>query len=283
MICIFLCVQFSIKADETDSLFRVAQKQVEAKNYRDAAITYERIVYKNTDKYINALALLKKAMCYKADKKYVQSLAELHRVHFHKLDDSLEFRIRYEVALCAYLSDNFNEAVLQIEQMNHYLKDSHYLPQSYFLQVLAYNQTEKWKKAKDAVLLFIDNQLIEPDKKTRLKDRFEAMYDEGNLPNIKKPATARKLSTFLPGAGQIYAGYIGEGVMNFLLHILCLGTGAYGFYTGYYLTGYFVGLGLFQKFYFGGVKRAVFLTKKNNFEKRQEFNEKVKKILSGIE
>jgi len=283
LICTFLCVQFSTKADETDSLFRAAQKQVEAENYREAALSYERIVYRNSDSHINALALLKKARCYKTTNDYEQSLAELHRVRFRNLEDSLEFLIRYETALCAYLFDNFDEAVLQIEQMNYYLNGSDYLPESYLLQVLTFNQTAQWNKAKEAALLYIDNHLTKFEKKTILKKRIDAIYDAANLPDIKKTATARKLSTFLPGAGQIYAGYFGEGVMNFLLQIICLATGAYGFYSGYYFTGYLVGLGLFQKFYFGGVKRAVFLTRKKNFKKKQEFNEKVKEMLSGIE
>lgn len=73
------------------------------------------------------------------------------------------------------------------------------------------------------------------------------------------------MSTFLPGLGQMYAGYPLEGIFNLGLQSTCLGLGLYSAYYKYYLTGYFEGFALFPKFYFGGTIRTEYLVEKKNY------------------
>ena len=61
--------------------------------------------------------------------------------------------------------------------------------------------------------------------------------------------------------------------------VILLGFSVEEIINNYYLTGYFGGFALLQKFYFGNIERAVFLTKKKNYEAKKEFCDEVKSFL----
>lgn len=81
---------------------------------------------------------------------------------------------------------------------------------------------------------------------------FLEFYSKRNIPKLKKVATAERLSRFIPGLGQTWLGYPGEGGLSFLMNATALGLGIYGVISGYTITAYFLGTGFLQKFYFGG-------------------------------
>jgi hypothetical protein len=116
--------------------------------------------------------------------------------------------------------------------------------------------------------------------KSALKDQeridlikeIDMLYRNKNLPKFKKAKKAENLSRFIPGSGQIYSGSVGEGSFNFLMNVSVLGFAAYEFYTQYYFTGYFVGLGLLNKTYNGGIRRAGKLAEEKNQESMRQFN-----------
>jgi hypothetical protein len=62
--------------------------------------------------------------------------------------------------------------------------------------------------------------------------------------------------------------------------LLCFA--GYEFYTEYYITGYFVGLGLFNKTYHGGMNRAGILAEQKNVKGLNKFNSSVGSILIRI-
>ena len=77
--------------------------------------------------------------------------------------------------------------------------------------------------------------------------------------NIKK---ATKLSSFIPGSGQIYLGYWGEGLTNASLQLCSVAFIAYNIIAAQYFTAITLGTGLLQKFYVGGINRVKYLGNK---------------------
>ena len=73
-----------------------------------------------------------------------------------------------------------------------------------------------------------------------------------------------------------------EGSFNFLMNASLIGFAFYEFYTEYYFTGYFVGLGLFNKTYTGGMHRANLLAIDKNLKSMNKFNLAVSSLMLKV-
>jgi len=108
---------------------------------------------------------------------------------------------------------------------------------------------------------------------------WHAFFKPDVLPRIRNPKTARIWSMIIPGAGQIYAGYPVQGLINTAIHLTLIGGAAFGFYQGCYFTAWLAGLGLLQKFYYGGVRRAEELCRIKNRQELETYLLPVKMFL----
>ncbi len=258
-----------------DSLF-------EAGNFREAYLMYERAIFHAKKHEIKTENHLKKALCYKNLDNYKKAKDELLRVNFRVLSDSMQFRIRYELILCSYFAEEFTEGISQVKQMRFFTKDRNKSKQIDFLEILLYNELNEYSTAAQKF-----KDYYETIDKTKLSDSLQAaavnLYAKKNIPKKKSIKKAKMLSTFIPGTGQMYAGYPLEGGLSLTLQLASLCVGAYGICMKYYISGYFIGFGLFQKFYFGGIHRAQKLAARKNEEQTHDFNEKAKAIILLLE
>ena len=115
-----------------------------------------------------------------------------------------------------------------------------------------------------------------------MRREVETLYRSKRLPHLKSPKRATILSIFLPGLGQTYAGYPGEGIISLSLNVAALGILVFGAVNAYYISGYVVGAGFLQNFYNGGQKRAAILANKHNYRVTREFNDSIHHFLMSI-
>lgn len=80
---------------------------------------------------------------------------------------------------------------------------------------------------------------------------------------------ARWLSTFLPGAGQVYAGRLGNGCVSFLLNALAAYALGRSLTKRHWVDAIFVGV-LGSRFYFGGRQNAARFAAEWNQQKREQ-------------
>lgn len=278
LICICLCAGFSTNASN-NSIFHLADSLRNAGLYEIAAIEYERVYYSSDNAAIQAQALILKSECLKNLEKFELAEKCLSRINYSQLNDSLTFLAHGQTALCAYLAGNFANAESQLLQMKHYVKDTAKVKQSLLIYALVLNELHKWDEAKFKIFEWIDFFVANEADKESLKNDFEKLYHKKNQPKIKNPQKAKVLSSIIPGSGQMYAGYWGEGAANASLQGLALLLTAYGIYTGFYFTAGIVWFGLFQKFYAGAIMRTVYLTEKRNYQKTRKYNDDLKKSI----
>jgi TM2 domain-containing membrane protein YozV len=100
---------------------------------------------------------------------------------------------------------------------------------------------------------------------------------------IKSAKKALNLSTFIPGAGQVYAGYPGKGLINASSQLLSLGVTGIMVYHNLYISGFIIGLGMFQSFYFGGIKQAAYLANQFNLEETLYYKTLLKDFILEID
>ena len=275
MICIFHLEGFSVNNwHKADSLF-------DAGNFFLAGIEYERIAYNPLNNLELTNALIKKGDCLLAENNYSEAEYSLSRIRFNDLPDSLLYLARYKNAFASYLNSNFQNAESQLIQLQNYIEDSAYIVKSFLLHGLVLNELDSFNLAKEKIIQYIKYNYKSDDKKLKL-DELELLYSLKEIPKYKSESKAARLSTFLPGSGQLYAGYFAEGAVSVLFQLAGLGFGVYSFIIKNYITSVIIGYSFFQKFYLGGVQRAEFLVRKRNYLLKRKFNDKAKNYILSI-
>lgn len=265
----FLCVTFSTSARENRSsdIFDKADSVVNTGNLLAGMVELERIVFQSNDIGIQRLAIFKKAMLRKQQAEYQKATNELERIGIRNPQDSLFAMKAYQLAFCHYMAGEYKDALGTIDLYGTILDDKAPEKQDLLkLKVLCHNHLFEFEKAKSTIKELDQKQ---PQKNL---DHLLSFYDQA--PRLKDPEKARHLS-IIPGLGQAYSGKILEGSVSFLLNASALGYGVWQVYSGYYFTGYVVGVTLLQKFHSGGQHRAEILAKQKNKENALNFNQKV--------
>lgn len=275
---IFLCgISLTSKAWalKCDSLYA-------AGNYFEAAIEYERLIFGAGSSTDLTTLNYKKALCFRKMKQYDRAVTTLQSIYFANAQDSLYRLVCYEQSLCYYLQGEPARALWKIDEYFHRSTDSTTFGDFLPIKILALHEALKWDEAQSSFIEFIEMQQFSPEKETELKQLAAELYGKKNRPRTKSVHKAENWSRFVPGAGQIYAGNPGEGIINFLINAAVLTFAGVQVYNDFYITGYLAGLGFFNKTYHGGMKRAGIIAAQNNKKQMAEFNLEVNRELVAI-
>lgn len=284
LICTFLFGLFLTKSE--GQVFQKADSLSGLRQYAFAALEYERIIFENTEFSDSAVslisiqntkneALIRKVFCQKATGNFWEASQTTKRFDFTNLADSVQFRFRFENVLCCYLSKQFEETYSQIQQTKYLIKDTTITKDIDFLAILSLTELGRYQEAKKLYFQYVS--------KHKFEDNTAQVFSFVDNPKFRKIQKAKALATFLPGTGMIYAGNVREGITSLGLQIIALSYGIYGFTEGYYLSGFLTGFGLFQAFYFGGIRRTEMLVDKKNESLKRQYSNQVKNMLLKLE
>lgn len=280
--CIFLCVIYSTNRIYASDYFLNALRIFSEGQFFAASIEFERAIFYETDNIRIAQCKYYKSCCYKELGEHKKALEELSEINSYKLPDSLFFLIRYEQALCNYLNNDPNQSIWNIDEIRIRFPDSSKTIEMIPLNILCLNALREWHDALNLWNYFLDNSGLQDTIKEDFKTKINLLYNIRNIPKIHSPKKAENLSRFIPGSGQIYCGAILEGTFNLFMNVSLLGFAFYEFYSQYYFTGYFVGLGLFNKTYNGGIHRAGLLALEKSQDGINKFNELNNSLIINI-
>lgn len=260
--CIFLCACCFSKAqvmENPDSLFM-------AGDYATAAVGYEYAAFRSSDPLQKAHYLLEKAYCYKAALAYSQAIEILERIRVSP-GDSLRKLVDYEKALLYHLTEDYQKSyneLLKYQVVNGRLDQD--LTLLLALNLIALN---RWEESHD--LLFRESAILGLDSAA-----VQFVFSEKL--KLKNPDKAYNLSMFLPGVGQMYAGYFFKGLLSGTIQAALVGFSAYSIYQGYFFTGGMTGVALFYTFYFGGARHARELAIARNEEQGQRLSQRLMEV-----
>lgn len=264
---------------QTEVAMCLPDSLLSAGEHKEAYMEFEYIIFNNTDIEVQNKALVGKAEALKRLGEYAKAQITLERFNYMFADDSLHFYVRMQTALCAYLASNFRDAESQLLQMDFYLNNEEYSIRSYLLRILVLNELQEYDKARETAETYCNYLISQELCDEEFKASILNLYSKKNIPRMKKVNKAVLLSTFVPGLGQLYAGYPLEAMLSSFFTLGSISLAGFAFYNKYWISGYFAGLGLFQKFYFGGQNRVEFLVEKKNYVKHKKFNERIKNSL----
>ncbi|MFO7873225.1 MAG: tetratricopeptide repeat protein [Bacteroidales bacterium] len=272
LICIFLCATLSTKAVKgaEEDVFFVPDSLYENGDFFEASIALERIIYMSEDPRERVLANLKKADALKQMGDFARARRDLQRSMTYRADDALQKEVLYQLAFCAFMDGDYEGANGILMQVRHAYEDL--VSQRFLLlEGMVMVEQSRWEELRRHVVEWVEKAAEHPGLLDEVKSRYDSLMDDPGPPEMKNPERARLLSTFLPGAGQIYAGETGWGLLNAASQLT--GLAAFGVlaWQGYYMAGIFAGLGSFQAFYFGGIRQAGDFAEEYNNSRLESF------------
>ncbi len=282
---VFLWCGYSTEAsgDRYSSLILQAEAMFRAGQYPDAAIAYERASFWAGSAELKAAAFLGKVQCLKAMKRYSEAVDVLNRVDHSAIYDSMAVQVRVQSALCSYLDGRFANASAQLQQLFFYVPDTILTTSALPLYALSLNEQGKWSEAKSAIRTFVVRAVKAGSLKNHDLVRVNDAYDPIRLPLLKSARKARIWSSIVPGTGQAYAGFIGEGMASFGLNLSALAFLGLNIWNGYYITTFTVSTMLMQTTYNGGLSRTAKLVEQYNLEAKLTYNNALRNLILDLE
>lgn len=271
----FICAFLPIRsfADPIDSLKAYAHDAYEQKDFQKAVVLFEKLRFLSDDTTEVTNAILWKSYSFKAMQEYYQAEQTIRQIDPGKLDDSLVTLIFHERILLDYMQADFSGAVQNAESEKYFLDDTSKVDQNLYLKVLVYHEAKEWDTAKDLLTRYL--QLNDLDT-----SGVDTLYfaDE-----YKSTDRAKKLSTFLPGVGQIYGGSTKNGVINVMIQSGLVWLTVYTIGQGYIAVPLLSGIQNMYRYWSGGRRNAIFLADKHNKDLDRKTNEAIKAIVLRVE
>lgn len=271
MICIFL---FGTCSTRAQSWLQTADSLFTAGHYFEAGIAYERALFTEQDPSVLFTATLGKVRCLNQRGLYTKASTFLNNQIQLTTNDTLLYTLRYQQILSTYLAGQFDNTLSLTDRLAYLHPNQPVAPMVTVIRILALNELQRWPEA-SALYTQLTQQLG--------TDSTASPY--GQLPRLKSVKKAQWLATFIPGAGQFYAGKPTEAVFTILVQSLGLYIGITSFLQGYYLSAWGVGAALFGSFHAGSVRRSEVLINQYNQQRANAFNqlakEQVLKLAAG--
>lgn len=228
--------------------------------------------WQSSDDSSKALILVNKAALYRACGLYKNAIAELERAPKGISSRRIATLVNYEKQLNYFLNSDFGyctDIVIPSKEISDIDRKREYL----LIRLQALNETEKWIQCKE-----------EMGVANTSSDSLMALHIQ-QLPEFYhyvNPERSRRLSAFLPGLGEMKAGYAIKGITSFVINVGLIAFVGYNFYGGYYITGSVSGLMPFLKFYSGGQRLSVRLAEKHNLKEKNKLKQKYTDLINQI-
>lgn len=260
----------SINQSNTTLYYTQADSLYKTGNFEQCIIACEKYLYFNPTSTQRPIILFKKAKAYQQLGLYDYSSSIFISIPIWRVDTSFYAIIRYNMAINSYMTNNFDQANIFINEAFSYKLPDTLQPDAELLMIVIKCEMQQWDSAR--FIIQKSSNLTNEKKDTLLQ----------YLKNPPKTLTLNKLewySRLIPGSGQIVSGYTLEGITSFLLCASALTLGIYQVIAGYYITGYFFGAGLLHGFHSGGLRRLKLIVETENHKRIKKFNETIFLIL----
>lgn len=259
MICNF---QINLSAQDFNETISFADKQFEIKNYQLAVKEYQRALFYAKGRRIDYL--------YKQIANAFFANSQLEQAnYFYDLSyrtaetDSLKYEILFNKAQCYILSKKYNQAIAELLNLQDET-DKYFNDKKNFYLAISYFGLAKFIDSEKHFLKLLDKN------DTQNKDKITNLFAKKKNLNKPNPKTARILSRIIPGAGQVYAGDIKNGLNSLLLTGSFVALGVYMADRYTYLDAILTSLPWFLRYYKGGHHKAFEIAENKRAKRRSK-------------
>lgn len=263
----WISISFQANAQTVDESLLFARRQLADGNKTLALKTYQRVLFFGAEKYRDECQRQLAAL-HAENGDFEKSAFYCDLLYQSAGTDSLKFEALFSKTGMLMLQNQYKKALLELLSLPQDLPEPWLSRKRLYLGAAHFGIREFDLARQDLLPFFATG-----DKATL--EQFESLMRQAKHISRKSPKTARWLSTFLPGAGQFYAGDIRNGINSLLLNAL----------LGYW----FVSTGLSYTFldaaatvcpwlfryYGGGIRRAGEILEKKKEERLRKVFRKI--------
>ena len=273
-ISLFLIVSFLLFCPFTltaEELPLSLGKHLLAQGNYDAAITeYKRFLFFHPDSTRVAEAYHNIGLAYRAQGLWTEAITALRTATHYTTDSESKSEYQLELAVTLIAAQNYDLAQLELIRVTLRTPSALLYRRALFLRGVAYIYQFRWDEAREVL------------KNWSSDERLEVIFDEVTNAPQKSVKIARRLSTIIPGAGQVYTGNWRGGInallLNSALGFLTVDAVLDGHYTDALL---WTGL-VFWRYYSGNTFRAGLAAEQFNEQQTQQAAEAVLQRLQEI-
>jgi hypothetical protein len=248
----------------------IVQTKASPPDSLSAKLLQQEMIYWNahTDS-VRLCALLIKARLNREAGLYTNALSELNRAQEISANRNEGTEIEYQKMITYFLLSRYDVcAEMAFDSSDIKIHYNEYL----IMKLYSLNEMEKWGECKSLLLLHCNkNDTLRANEIEKLPVSYK----------YKSPQKAKKLSAFLPGLGETYAGYPLKGLISLILNGGFLFFAGYNYYAAYYISGSVLGIFPFLRFYSGGKKLSLILANKHNEKLSDGIKDKYWKVINS--
>ncbi len=262
---------FTINASE-DSCFNIyqqAQNLYSEGRFDETIIACERYLFFSEIKTLKVEILLLESKAFQQKGNYENASKILLSVPRPLLTSHQRAKIDFELALNSYLSGLYDETEVYLDNCDTSLLSNLDKTNFEILKIFNLCQMGRWDSAQNVIL---KSKILPNEQKDVALKIFTTK------PKMLNGTRLEWFSRFVPGIGQMMAGYFIDGFSSFLFCSTSLAAGIVLVLNGYYISGYFLGAGLLYGFYYGGLRRLNDIVQFENQKRKNTFISKLKNV-----
>ena len=233
-------------AQTAEQAFAFANQQYKIGNIDVAAAAYHRIAFFDSTGY-KAFCLHQLAEIAYTKKNYYSAIQYYQEANFSEQKDSLYNENILGVVYSYIMLSNYDFALANLAIIED-IHSQYLLNRTALLYGYCYFELGFYKEAQRYFLLSTKDSIVGAN--------IRYIFADTALLSKPKEKTARLLSAFVPGAGQVYAGDLKNGINSFLLiggfsYIMIISSATYGIGNALVLVSPWL-----LRYYMGGIKKA---------------------------
>jgi tetratricopeptide (TPR) repeat protein len=273
---LLLLVAVSLRAK--DRVFELADKFFDFGFYDEAITEYERYIHFDNPEKDISYAYYKIGLAYRNMRALGKSTDAFETSAQCASGDSCRDERKIDIAVNNIARGRYNEAKFLLLKLLSFSEHSVIRRKSALFLGIANLYTFQWESAEEMLETY-----FEEGGNSKFARSVDSLLSSAEKLNYKSPTTAKWLSTFIPGAGQIYAGNAGDGINAMALNGSIIYFIVYKLLKEEYGNAYIIYFFLFRRYYFGNIYHAGKETMEYNRNLNEETADSIFTLLKKIE
>jgi tetratricopeptide (TPR) repeat protein len=259
-----------------DAALQLGRELAALGSYDQAITEYKRFICFSTDAAAKCYAGQQIAEMYRAEKKWDNAIAAFHTSLALAPGDRNRDDLRVQMAVTLIAAQRYSAAEFALLRVYAFGKYPTLKRKAGFFLGVVSLYTGKWESAYE----YFDDYFADEPRLRRII--VDSLLAPANRPPRRSPATARWLSTFLPGSGQIYAGGFRHGLNSLGLNLGTVYLLGSSIVDQQYYDAAFVYSSLFWRYYSGSRYHAARICRERNLKLDREYGARVLHVLDDI-
>ncbi len=259
----------SLEGQSLEQTMALAHQYYDASDYEVAIKTFQRVNFFDQDRAFECKYWIGES--YFALGEFKSAARYFDQAYYLNDSDSIKNELGLRKTLCLIKLRQFPESLVELYAMSPIVTEGQAYRKHLYLAVASFG-TEKFEQSEQHF-----RALLSPEDSLAAQ-QITTLFDDNERLDRLNPETAKWLSVFIPGAGQIYAGDFRSGLNSMvlngaLLFALFNTAAAYTFWDA--LISVFP---WYYRYYMGGIDNAVDSVEKRKRKKRSEIYEDLLKV-----